>query len=178
MSTPLQSAARQAAASPALTRVLAHFPEVTYAFAYGSGAHHQPGLYATEPLHSPSSASSDESAARAESAAAARRAPKSLAPAPAGGKGQGKGPVLDFIFAVEDAHKWHEEVKAAASGFRCRQKSLGCVRVCHACGTNGVDALAPAAPVKPSSPPPYVLYRTSSATRSTIPGSDAWARKR
>ncbi|KAG2448782.1 hypothetical protein HYH02_006134 [Chlamydomonas schloesseri] len=115
MSTPLQSAARQATASPALTRVLAHFPEVSYAFAYGSGAHHQPGLYdATEPLHSPSgtpSTSSDESAARAESggAGAGARPARATLVAPAGGKGSGKGPVLDFIFAVEDSHKWHEE---------------------------------------------------------------------
>lgn len=111
MSAPVQSAARQA--GPALTRVLAHFPEVSYAFAYGSGAHHQPGLYdATEPLHSPSEAQStsgDERTERPGTGLASTR----TAPTPgaaAGGKAQGKGPVLDFVFAVQDAHKWHEEV--------------------------------------------------------------------
>jgi hypothetical protein len=70
--------------NPALDTVLKHFPAVDYAFAYGSGAHHQPGLYDTA---------------------------KASTSGPKDGKGaKASGPVLDLIFAVPDAVKWHEQV--------------------------------------------------------------------
>ncbi|GFR42538.1 hypothetical protein Agub_g3444, partial [Astrephomene gubernaculifera] len=88
-------------ASPRLATILQHFPPVTYAFAYGSGAHYQPGLYdvtGKDPLADNSTMASETSA-------------NSRSPSSSNGtnSSRSKGPVLDFIFAVKDAHQWHEQ---------------------------------------------------------------------
>ncbi len=64
-----------------LHSVLADFPPVQHAFAYGSGVFEQPGLYDRSPQGAP------------EGAAAADR------------------PMLDFIFVVDDPEAWHAEVR-------------------------------------------------------------------
>lgn len=78
------------AAQPAavLRSVLADFPPVQHAFAYGSGVFEQPGLYERPPQGPP------------EGAAAA-----------AADGSSGDRPMLDFIFAVDDPIAWHEEVR-------------------------------------------------------------------
>lgn len=71
-----------------LHTVLASFPPVQHAFAYGSGVFKQPGLYDGQP----------EASAEVPTAAAA------------GAAGTGDRPMLDFIFAVDDPVAWHAEV--------------------------------------------------------------------
>lgn len=68
-----------------LHTVLASFPPVQHAFAYGSGVFKQPGLYEGHPEVS------------AEGPTAAAKSP-------------GSRPMLDFIFAVDDPAAWHAEV--------------------------------------------------------------------
>ncbi|KAL4434161.1 hypothetical protein ABPG75_000602 [Micractinium tetrahymenae] len=71
-----------------LHTVLASFPPVQHAFAYGSGVFKQPGLYDGHP-----EASAEGSAAAADAVAS----------------GSGDRPMLDFIFAVDDPVAWHTE---------------------------------------------------------------------
>ena len=78
-----------------LLSILASFPPVQHAFAYGSGVFKQPGLYDAE----------------AGAAAAPAGAPAAAAAA-ASSSGGGK-PMLDFIFAVDDPVAWHAEVSPA-----------------------------------------------------------------
>jgi hypothetical protein len=102
-------------------RVLSHFPPVTYAFAYGSGAFHQPGLYraghnqgepggqggrlsaltATPPLQEavPSFISSRKEYVQTTSSACN----VALAGSPSAPQ------MLDLVFAVQDSHVWHTE---------------------------------------------------------------------
>jgi hypothetical protein len=63
-----------------LTPLLKRFPSMIFAFAYGSGVMHQPGLY-----KSPTQQSD----------------PRSCEP---------EAPMTDLIFAVEDARSWHAKV--------------------------------------------------------------------
>mmetsp|Transcript_11264 Transcript_11264/g.24264 ORF Transcript_11264/g.24264 Transcript_11264/m.24264 type:complete len:394 (-) Transcript_11264:610-1791(-) len=65
----------------ALSSLLKHFPPVRHAFAYGSGVLHQPGLY-NQDVSTSTSASKNIDA---------------------------KGPMIDFIFAVEDSMQWHKQ---------------------------------------------------------------------
>ncbi|GLC41188.1 hypothetical protein PLESTB_001528800 [Pleodorina starrii] len=113
------------AAPSRLVSVLQNFPPVTYAFAYGSGAHHQPGLYENEtsrPLPSDASLSEGPRAdAGPEASSSSRRDMTNnkssaiqkinLGKMPSLGAvgGRSRGPVIDFIFAVEDAHEWHQQ---------------------------------------------------------------------
>ncbi|PNH10220.1 Mitochondrial translocator assembly and maintenance protein 41, partial [Tetrabaena socialis] len=97
---------------PRLAGIVKHFPPVTYAFAYGSGAFNQPGLYdASEPLHSPSGVPSvgSEAASDARQASGAGASTSAAAPG-SGSTSSDSKPMMDFIFAVHDAHKWHEQV--------------------------------------------------------------------
>ncbi len=71
-----------------LHTVLASFPPVQHAFAYGSGVFKQPGLYDGH-LEAPAGAP---------------------AAATAGSSTAGDRPMLDFIFAVDDPVAWHAEV--------------------------------------------------------------------
>ena len=75
--------------------ILRHFPPVNYALAYGSAVLRQPGLYAA-------AADPDDTSARAQSGAYAST---SLG-------AHGGGPMLDFIFAVQDPVEWHSRVGA------------------------------------------------------------------
>ena len=69
-----------------LHSVLADFPPVQHAFAYGSGVFEQPGLYDRPRQGAP------EGAAAAAAASSVDQ------------------PMLDFIFAVDDPVAWHTEV--------------------------------------------------------------------
>ncbi|KAG2501264.1 hypothetical protein HYH03_001071 [Edaphochlamys debaryana] len=114
-----------------LASVLQHFPPVTSAFAYGSGVHHQPGLYDSGSEGAqPSSAQADDPSRLASSASASTSSSSSTTSSetalqksfPSGttwrpsssnalagsASGSRKGPILDFIFAVHDEQKWHE----------------------------------------------------------------------
>lgn len=91
-----------------LRSILGVFPRVEYAFAYGSGVHYQPGLYAAhDVLHSTQPDTSPISKlglAKKAQACSAQRMEAS----------GGQGPVLDFIFAVQDAQEWHGQVSVHA----------------------------------------------------------------
>lgn len=103
-----------------IAAVLQHFPPVNFAFAYGSGVHHQPGLYdAAEPTHASSEVSSSlthaEQARVATGSHASTSSTKDLSRTVQSGiassSARAKGPMLDFIFAVTDAHDWHKQVR-------------------------------------------------------------------
>lgn len=88
------------------------FPPVAYAFAYGSGVFHQPGLYGRDRTGSDKEVGGDTA-----------------------------GPMLDYIFAVNDPTEWH-----AVVGYRkgCAQyreaESVVCLRVVSYNGSS--EALA------------------------------------
>jgi hypothetical protein len=86
---PLHARMAAAAQPSMLVGMLRHFPAVKHAFAYGSGVLHQPGLYGQE-------------SAGASGSGSAAALPSSS-----------KGPMLDFIFAVEDPKAWHEQVSVS-----------------------------------------------------------------
>ncbi len=77
-----------------LASVLKFLPPATYAFAYGSGVLAQPGLYSPQ-----------------EGQAAAQAQPSN----------QKKGPMLDFIMAVDDPSAWHKQVSWPRSAMRDAQ---------------------------------------------------------
>lgn len=72
---------------PLVSLVEQHFPPIAYGFAYGSGVFHQPDLYTPE--HTP--------------AAVAWPAPTSNS-----SSSSSSGPMIDFIFVVDDPEGWHE----------------------------------------------------------------------
>lgn len=74
-----------------LTAILRHLPPVQYAFAYGSGVMHQPGLY--------------------ESDVSATLSPPSPS---AQGVNSQRGPMIDYFVAVDDPLAWHEQVISGA----------------------------------------------------------------
>lgn len=79
--------------APELHSVLAAFPPVAHAVAYGSGVFAQPGLYED----------GGDSGAGGTGRRSAPAAPQT-----------GDRPMLDFIFAVEDPVAWHAEVRGSA----------------------------------------------------------------
>ncbi|GLI63963.1 hypothetical protein VaNZ11_007130 [Volvox africanus] len=104
--------------------VLQQFPPVAYAFAYGSGAHYQPGLYdnvrsekststashlervrhdaSTEPSVRPRQ---DCTLSNCETSTSASSNTLSFDAF----RRRGQVPVIDFIFTVKDAHEWHQQ---------------------------------------------------------------------
>lgn len=88
-----------------LGSILATLPRVQYAFAYGSGVHHQPGLYDAPPQSQQSTAAGGSGGAAAAGGGGA--------PASSGG---GKQPMIDYILAVEDPESWHAQVRDMGAG--------------------------------------------------------------
>lgn len=68
-----------------------NFPQVEYAFAYGSGVMYQPGLY----------------------------------PGSGGGGSNSGAPMVDLMFAVDDARKWHVQVGAVVHTFHACVDAAG-----------------------------------------------------
>jgi hypothetical protein len=111
-----------------LVSVLRHFPPVTYAFAYGSGAHHQPGLYESSETQEEASIEPHSDGLRRDAGGEASTTQFSVndtqskdtfsstssTVALSGSRGRG-GPVIDYIFAVKDAHVWHTQVGWASN---------------------------------------------------------------
>ncbi len=85
-----------------LAGVLAAFPAVRHAFAYGSGVLPQPGLYDSE----------GAGHAARDAAGAAHGAPSPSVPPSAASPSAAKGPMLDFIFAVDDPREWHAQASS------------------------------------------------------------------
>jgi hypothetical protein len=85
------------------TSILNHLPAVQHAFAYGSGAFHQPGLYGastndslqTSQEYKNTAVISHEDASSISQATTAKNSTK---------------PMIDFILAVDDPLAWHKEV--------------------------------------------------------------------
>jgi uncharacterized membrane protein YgcG len=73
----------RAAPNPLADLVAAHFPPIAYGFAYGSGVFAQPHLPSDGP------------------------GPATPAPAPLAARGAVSGPMVDFIFVVDDPEEWH-----------------------------------------------------------------------
>ncbi|GIL94530.1 hypothetical protein Vretimale_762, partial [Volvox reticuliferus] len=107
-----------------LVPVLQQFPPVAYAFAYGSGAHNQPGLYDSPGSGTSSSTASqservrldasNQSGAHSQQGCAIEKRNTSTrassnTPSFDAFSRRGRGPVIDFIFAVKDAHEWHQQ---------------------------------------------------------------------
>ena len=134
-----------------LHSVLADFPPVQHAFAYGSGVFEQPGLY-----DAPEQAAG---AGAAVGGAAASRSDR---------------PMLDFIFAVDDPAAWHEEVcrwtKASfsrAPALVCRATAAITARLCRLLA---VLPCYPAPTACLASPPSHpVPRRTCAGTHTTTP---------
>eukprot|EP00798_Chlamydomonas_sp_ICE-L_P032130 gene32130-16653_t len=80
------------AAAVQLSSVLQHFPPIQHAFAYGSGVKRQPGLYDNDDGSTslPQTATSSQDTSQA--------------------------PMIDLIFAVDNAKEWHEQNLAKNPG--------------------------------------------------------------
>lgn len=90
-----------------LASVLQHLPAVQHAFAYGSGVMHQPGLYS-----SGDQAGSAQGAAQQQQGEARQHA-SSFSGSVSSAR---KGPMVDYILAVQDPEAWHEQVGTPGEG--------------------------------------------------------------
>ncbi|CAG9467090.1 unnamed protein product [Pedinophyceae sp. YPF-701] len=81
--------------------VLSGFPPVEHAFAYGSAAFYQPGLY--------DGAAPSEAGGGPPTGDDRRARTQGLATDLASRPGAANGPMLDLMFIVRDPHEWHEQ---------------------------------------------------------------------
>ncbi|GIL45875.1 hypothetical protein Vafri_3005 [Volvox africanus] len=136
-----------------LGSVLEQFPPVAYAFAYGSGAHYQPGLYDYERSETSSSTASQLERVRVdastEPSVRPRQdcTPRNCETSTSASRntlsfdafrGRGQGPVIDFIFAVKDAHEWHQQNLSRNSDHYSWVGRLGPKVVCSVAEAIGV----------------------------------------